>query len=46
MMLSLFTIVLKSFILGFVTDWVLRTFKRHILFRKRKPKTESNQLKT
>jgi len=35
MMLSIFTIAAKSFILGFMTDWVLRVLKRHTLLRKR-----------
>jgi len=39
--LSLFIIILCSFIMGFITDWILR-----ILLRKRKQKTEFNHPKT
>ena len=34
MMLSLFTIIAKSFFLGFITDWGLRILRRHIQLRK------------
>ncbi|MFQ6064373.1 MAG: hypothetical protein ACE5L6_02750 [Candidatus Bathyarchaeia archaeon] len=38
LMLSLFLMMLQSFILGFVTDWALRTIRKHIRLKKRNPK--------
>jgi len=40
LMLTLFTIILNSFILGFITDWILRILKKHLLLRKNKQRTE------
>jgi len=36
LILSFLSLVLYSFILGFVTDWFLSALKRHIQLRKRK----------
>jgi len=44
--LALFIIILCSFILGFITDWVLRALKRHIPLRKREQRIEFNHPKT
>jgi len=40
LMFTLFTLILNSLILGFITDWVFRILKRYILLRKRKRRTE------
>jgi hypothetical protein len=44
--LSILIAILCSFILGFTTDWVLRTLKRRILFRMGEQRTEFNHPKT
>jgi len=45
LMFTLFTLILNSLILGFITDWVFRILKRYILLRKRKPKQNlTNQM--
>jgi hypothetical protein len=36
MMLTLFTLILQSLALGFVTDWVFRLLMRHFQLRKKK----------
>jgi len=41
LMFTLFTLILNSLILGFITDWVFRILKRYILLRKKKRRTES-----
>lgn len=46
LMLSLFLMILYSFVLGFVTDWVMGILKRYILLRKRKRETQFYQTKT
>jgi len=46
LMLTLFIVILNSFILGFVTDWVFRVLKRHIMLRKGRRGTEFDRPKT
>jgi hypothetical protein len=41
-MLALFALILQSLALGFVTDWVLRLFIRHLQRRKVKQETGFN----
>jgi hypothetical protein len=43
LILTFFTLMLYSFIYGFITDWVLRTLKKRILLRKDKQGAELNR---
>jgi hypothetical protein len=42
MMLTLFTLILQSLALGFVTDWVIRLLMRRLQLRKKKQETGFN----